>query len=207
MKTLLHSFQLPQNSSGNSVSVDLYQGADKSNAQHIEQDWSSWFDDAPGAQDAHWEWDEKLFLAEDNPLLFDVFVLEAENTTQAVMLAMKGGLKCTSIHPDHPRLPLVYIDLLATAPWNRRAKSDPVRFKGCGQIMIATAVSLSMDEGFKGRVGLHSLTGAESFYRHRIGMSEFPEDPTYHNLRYFELSEAQAVAFLSNQPSTKGGRS
>ncbi|WP_421702151.1 hypothetical protein [Aliiroseovarius sp.] len=207
MKAILRSFQLPQNNSGNNVSVELYRGADKSNADHIDRDWSAWFDQAPGAQDAHWRWDEKLFRAEDDPLLFDVFVLEAENTTQAVMLAMKGGLKCTSIHPDHPRLPLVYIDLLATAPWNRQAKSDPVRFKGCGQLMIATAVSLSMSEGFKGRVGLHSLTGAESFYRRRIGMTEFPPDPTYGGLRYFELSETQAAAFLSNQPSTKGGRS
>ena len=206
MKTLLRSFDVRQHELRRTVQMDLYRGADKTNAEHIARDWTAWFDQAPGAQDEHWEWDDKLFRAEDDPLLFDVFVLEAEGTTQALMLVMKGGLKCSSLHPDHPRAPLVYVDLVATAPWNRRAKADPIRFKGCGQVMIATAVSLSFDEGFKGRVGLHSLSDSEGFYRHRIGMTEFPPDPNYQNLRYFELSESQAAAFVTNQPSTKGGR-
>ncbi|WP_299695332.1 hypothetical protein [uncultured Tateyamaria sp.] len=202
MKQWLNSYQLRHGETGQRMQADLYRGADRSNAEHIENDWQGWFDQKPGAQDAHWEWDEKLFLAEDDPLLYDVFVLEAENTTQAVMLAMKGGLKSVSIHPDHPRSPIVYIDLLATAPWNRKAKADPTRFKGCGQVMFATAVSLSEDEGFKGRVGLHSLSGAETFYRHVIKMTEFPPDPNYQGLRYFELSEKQAAQFLTRKQST-----
>ncbi|MBW4985876.1 hypothetical protein KZZ07_25360 [Mameliella sp. CS4] len=198
MKALLNSFELQQQQLGRATPVHLYRGADRTNAEHIERDWKQWFAQTPGAQDAHWEWDEKLLRAESDPLLYDVFVLEAENTTQAVMLVMKGGLKCSSLHPDHPRAPLVYIDLLATAPWNRRTKADPIRFRGCGQMMIGAAVSLSFDEGFRGRIGLHSLSGAESFYRHRVKMTEFDPDPNYQNLRYFELSEAQAAGFFNN---------
>lgn len=206
MKTLLKSFELENHELNQTVQLNLYHGADLSNAQHIDRDWANWFANAPGAQDAHWDWDDKLFRPVKDPFLYDVFVLEAEGTTQAVMLTLKGGVKCFSLHKEHPRSPLVYIDLLATAPWNRLAKSDPVKFKGCGQIMIGAAASLSINEGFKGRLGLHSLDGAEDFYRYKIGMSEFDPDPNYQNLRYFELSERDAANFLNKRTTAKGGQ-
>lgn len=41
------------------------------------------------------------------------------------------------------------------------------RLRGVGTALVTAAVALSEDEGFKGRIGLHSLPQAEDFYRRR----------------------------------------
>lgn len=48
--------------------------------------------------------------------------------------------------------------------------------------------------GFGGRIGLHSLPQAETFYRD--WMTDFGRDPQHQGLRYFEMSESQPQAFL-----------
>ena len=68
--------------------------------------------------------------------------------------------------PSQLRKPLVYVDYLAAAPWNikplMRALGKDIKFAGIGTRLIEAAVRLSMDEGFKGRVALHSLSGVET---------------------------------------------
>ncbi len=49
-----------------------------------------------------------------------------------------------------------------------------------------------------GRIGLHSLRQAESFYRDTCGMAGLGEDPNEYNLPYFEMTEAQANQFIGN---------
>ena len=61
--------------------------------------------------------------------------------------------------------------------------------------MVRTAVELSLAEGFKGRIGLHSLPQTARFYRTVCGMADLGPDPSYHNLGYFEMTEGQAVNF------------
>ena len=56
---------------------------------------------------------------------------------------------------------------------------------------------MSRQSGFAGRVGLHSLPQAEPFYRDVCGMTDLGEDPNEYDLRYFEMTEAQAARFLS----------
>jgi hypothetical protein len=57
---------------------------------------------------------------------------------------------------------------------------------------------LSEEEGFKGRIGLHSLPQADEFYRLR-GMTDLGTDQTNQNLRYFEMTAEQARAFLEEE--------
>jgi len=56
----------------------------------------------------------------------------------------------------------------------------------------------SEDEGFKGRLGLHSLPQADNFYR-KIGMTDLGQDASYQNLRYFEMTSEQARAFFEKE--------
>jgi len=212
MKIRLGAVPLKNRLSGEFEEANLFRGIDADNLAHIEGRWRPIFDQRRiqaqmtgeaiseiNAEDAHWELGKKIIAAERNPLVYDVFVLECGTNTQAVMLVQKGGTRCFSRHPEHPNLPLIYIDFLATAPWNRpRLVTDPV-YAGCGRNMIMTAISLSIEEEMKGRIGLHSLSGAEDFYRNSIGMADLGTDSDYSNLRYFELSKQRAAAVISTQ--------
>lgn len=207
MKEFISSVPLKNRVSGDFEDAQLFRGIDPDTLAHIEGRWRPVFDKRKilakeageslsdiNAEDAHWEWGKKAIAAIENPFLFDLFVLECGGNTQAIMMVRKGGEQCFSRHPDHPRKPLVYVDLLSTAPWNRpRLVSEPV-YKGCGRILISTAINFSFEEEMEGRIGLHSLPGADVFYRDQIGMTDLGPDGSYPGrLNYFELSAADAA--------------
>ncbi len=92
--------------------------------------------------------------------------------------------------------PLVYVDYIATAPWNLRSLTDTPRYRGVGKVLIEAAITFSRDCGMGGRIGLHALPQAESFYRDTCGMTDLGEDANEYDLRYFEMDESQVAAFL-----------
>ena len=94
--------------------------------------------------------------------------------------------------------PLVYLDYLEVAPWNRPEFGAAPRLRGVGSALLTAAVALSDEEGFRGRLGLHSLPQADAFYR-KIGMTDLGQDSAYQNLRYFEMTAEQARAFLEKE--------
>lgn len=200
LKTVIQQVPLKDLRSDTYTEVDLFQGIDLDTLQGIEEHWGAMFSAAAPedrAEDAHWDWTRKAFAAVSNPMSYELYGLTAEGQTQGLMLAVKGGPKCFSRHEDHPRKPMVYVDFLATAPWNRPSMTTTPSYKGVGWVLLMTAVSLSYDEEFSGRMGLHALPGAETFYRDRMGMTDFGGDPDYQNLRYFELSQKQAAKLTS----------
>lgn len=93
---------------------------------------------------------------------------------------------------------LVYVEYLEAAPWNRRNIPNWNGLSGVGTVLIAAAIQLSVDEGNRGRIGLHSLPQADAFYRDKCSMTDLGPDSTYnpHPPRYFEMTEAQAKAFI-----------
>ncbi|MEI7880931.1 MAG: hypothetical protein WCI95_08665 [bacterium] len=73
---------------------------------------------------------------------------------------------------------------------------QPPRYRGVGTAFVAMAIQLSVDMGYKGRAGLHSLPAAETFYKTACGMTAVQRDPGPHqNLMYYELTEKQADMF------------
>ena len=91
---------------------------------------------------------------------------------------------------------MVYVNYLEAAPWNVASFIPPGKFRGVGSILIGAAINLSLDEGFYGRIGLHSLPQAERFYAKTCGMEELGIDPQVEDLRYFEMTQEQAAAFV-----------
>ncbi len=214
MKTLIDKVFLLDRQTGQYEEAALFRGISTENIAHVEGRWRSMFDmrrkeaKAAGktmaevnAEDAHWEWGKKAFAAISDPFLYDVFVLECGGGTQAIMITCKGSEDCFSRHHEHERAPLIYVELLATAPWNRPGLVTQPVYKGAGRVMIGTAVSLSLEEEMSGRIGLHSLPGAEKFYRNAMDMTDFGVDKegVHKGLRYFELPSSQAATFLSTQ--------
>jgi hypothetical protein len=206
MKTLLETVELKNRQTRQYEPAWLYEGIDEKNLIDFEREWQPLFRNqqiktgssvervAAEAEDAHWDW-RRLAEIRANPLLFGMYAIECADKTQGLMLVQKGGK--FSQHPDHKRADLIYIDRLASAPWNRPNIIEQPLYKGVGRILLAAAVNLSFDEQLDGRIGLHSLPDAQTYYRDAIGMTDLGADIHHKGLQYFELSSAQASKFFA----------
>jgi hypothetical protein len=141
----------------------------------------------------HWNWADKA--ANLQFLAYRCLGTECQGQMQGLMMVKTAG--CAARLPPDVGQPLVYVDYLEVAPWNLRALTDTPRFGGIGVRLIEAAVRLSRDEGFHGRVGLHSLPQAEAFYRDTCRMVCLGADASYEDLPYYELTREKAAAFLS----------
>lgn len=142
-------------------------------------------------EDHHWDWQWKA--SEWRPLLgFHSFAITCEGELQGLMLVC--DYKSARISGQFGK-PIVYVEYLATAPWNRPEFQTPPRYRGVGTVMVAAAVELSWEFGFHGRIGLHSLSGAEKFYREGCRMTELGKDTAHQGLMYYEMTEKQAEEF------------
>jgi hypothetical protein len=185
--------------------AEIFLGIDQTNLEHLKRDWEPLFDPVFGAQDRKWNWEDMAARAAADPFMLSVLALEAGGSTQALMMLIKGGLKCKCKHPDHLNEDLMYVHLLASSPQNRPAKVTAPLYKGCGSVMLATAINLSASEGLSGRIALHSLAGAESFYRDYMNMTDLGPDSGYSGLRQFEFSNEGALPFIQpTATSTEG---
>lgn len=143
-------------------------------------------------QSRHWNWRDKMKAIESR-LANQSFSIVCQDMTQAMMIA---DLTKRAQIPDQRNSHLVYVDFLEVAPWNRREiTQSAARFAGAGSILVFAAIELSRQEGFKGRIGLHSLPQANDFYANKVGMTDLGQDAAYQNLRYFEMTPEQAESF------------
>lgn len=143
-------------------------------------------------QSWHWNWEKKV--AHVSGLLgARTFCVMADNVTQGLMSL--DLTKSARLEVQRGK-PIVYVDYIEVAPWNRKDLVGSARFSGVGTVLLTAAVELSRQEGFKGRIGLHSLPQADEYYRDRCGMSDLQPDPAKQNLRYFEMTADQARAFM-----------
>jgi hypothetical protein len=142
-------------------------------------------------QSWHWDWRQKTARVQ-GLLAFRGFSVVAQGETQGLA---QVDLTKAAREASQAGKPLVYLNYLEVAPWNRPELGQQPRLRGVGTALLSAAVALSVEEGFKGRTGLHSLSQADDFYR-RSSMTDLGPDPTYQNLRYFEMTAEQARAFL-----------
>jgi GNAT superfamily N-acetyltransferase len=203
MKEKVGDALLLERATGADAPAEVFRTLDKKNFDDFENLWRPMLKEARkrarsaeeaaqfDAQDSHWEWVEKAVEAE-RVIGRDTYAVEAAGLTQGLML----------IDVRFGRLPLqrgkelVYIDLLATAPWNRPKLAPGGRLKGVGRVLVGTAISLSADLGFEGRIGLHSLPQSESWYR-AVGFAEVEFDSAK-RMSYFEMTAADALAFVTD---------
>jgi hypothetical protein len=147
-----------------------------------------------GAQHSHWDWRKKYQWLKNAPLAYHVFGIKAEEQMQGLLLVQKVGKVCRIETQKNKEL--IYVDYLSSAPWKSSDTCPKPRFAGIGRILIRAAIMLSVEEEFKGRIGLHSLPQADTFYRDICGMTDLGPDEDYQNLRYFEATAEQTAIFL-----------
>jgi len=145
-------------------------------------------------EDSHWDWKKKL--AEVGHLLsYQSFALICEGDLQGLMIV--SNVRSAKIQEQFGK-PIVYVEFVSTAPWNRVEINKPVKYRGAGRIFILAAIESSREMGYGGRVGLHSLPQAERFYESKCGFKRLGPESTHQNLCYFEMTSSQADLFCQN---------
>lgn len=136
--------------------------------------------------DSVWNWRRKVRLYGSDPGV-EIWAIECDEATQGLMMLRSQGHRSWVASSQR----IVYIDFLATAPWNRPSVQNPPRYRLVGSILLRYARVRSEELGLRGAVGLHSLPSSEAFYR-KQGMVDWGQDAEYQNLRYFEWYQRTA---------------
>lgn len=191
---------------GQAVSAELWDAITEQQLVHWEDEW------APAQREAvermkaagiergllpqsrHWDWRRKAD-AFSGSLANPSFCVMCDGMTQGMMIldTLHRARIATQAGKE-----LIYIEYLENAPWNRKHfASDRPLFAGVGSLLMRAAVEFSREEGFKGRLGLHSLPQSNAWYGNKCGMTDLGADPSYQNLRYFEMTPEQADAFIA----------
>jgi hypothetical protein len=139
---------------------------------------------------AHWDWRNKADSVEAGRHM--LVAVELEDEIQGLMAVLRIPRRAR-LGDGH----VVYVDYLESAPWNLKGLVDPPRFLGVGTVLVAEAVRISVEEGFEGRLGLHSLPQAEAFYD-KCRMTRLGEDPTYYDLAYYEYESRHGIEWLTS---------
>jgi hypothetical protein len=146
----------------------------------------------------HWDWTRKE--AQLALLAVHFYGIDYLGKLQGIMKVESVGHVCRL--PEQRGKPLIYIDYLEVAPWNVKsimeALARPTRYAGVGTRLVEAAVRQSIEEGFKGRVGLHSLSTSEYFYLKVCEMTPVGRDPRKQNLLWCEFTPEQALIFIGD---------
>ncbi len=199
-----HPIVLLEVATGTFRDAELLERIDDVQAKRAEDSWvthiaaarasaASRGEQLPKLPHEHWLWAEKVKLTH-RFLPYPTFGIECEGQMQGMMLLQTDGHYARL--SSGGRAPLVYVDLLATAPWNLSEINGAVRFKGIGATLIRAAIELSLDLEFNGRIGLHALPTSEGWYD-KVGLTCCGSDDQKQGMKYYELTPEQAREFLA----------
>ncbi len=194
MSTTSSTVGLLETATGKTQIANLHYGIHERHIVDVEQLWqpaysllSRWSGKGHVEESSHWDWRKKMRSVRRSSRQ-DSFAIEYGDLTQGLMVVTSGRSSRIEVGE---RRELVYVDFVEVAPWNRTGWKPQRQFASIGSVFIRIAVEFSFDCGFDGRVGLHSLPQADGFYR-RMGLFDLGSDPDYDDLRYFELTAAEA---------------
>lgn len=146
-------------------------------------------------ESSHWNWRVKMRHVRRSRKASS-FAIVFRDVTQGLMIV--DSSRTARLDPDCGQN-LVYVDYVEVAPWNRQGWQPQRVFHSVGTTLLGAAVDKSIELGFGGRIGLHSLPQANTFYS-RSGMTNLGADASKQNLCYFEMTSEQAAAFPKDQP-------
>ena len=138
----------------------------------------------PVPEHSHWNWRLKLEQERLANSFYKCFAIVHDEPQGLMMLKYGSELVCRDAEQQGE--PLVYLAYVESAPWNVKEYNDTICYSGIGTEFYKMAIRFSRLLGFAGRIGLHSLPGAEGFYANICQMVALGHDPEYDNLVYFE---------------------
>jgi hypothetical protein len=131
-------------------------------------------------EETYWNWVSKYRLY-GSSANYESYVIECDLITQGMMLIETRNHR--SRFDKNRRL--VYVATIQTAPWNLPNAQPKPLFRAVGSVLLSFAKRRSLQLGYDGLVGLHSLPRAEEFYR-KISMIDCGQDEEKDGLTYFE---------------------
>jgi len=127
-----------------------------------------WWNNPPGStdgqseEDAEWNW-EQLSIEANGMDYWEAIALQTSSGALQGAMVYRADAKSV-LEPDSGA---VFVENLATAPWNRKRVIAAPENGGVGPELLCQAVHHSHLLGFNGRVLLTSLPGAVEFYEGR----------------------------------------
>jgi len=171
---------LPSNQRVSASIVDLAQ----THLEDFEAHWIPLLKKAR-AEDKFWDWLVKKRISLDSDH-FESYAIECQEFTQGLMAIETRWHRSKREHRQN----IVYVQALASAPWNRKTIQHHPTLRGVGTALLLFSRQRSLELGFQGRIGLHALPGAESFYDGQ-NMIDYGPDPEQENLTYCEYGHFQ----------------
>ena len=137
--------------------------------------------------DSEWRWRDLISRAQNKPFFLARCAKSANGEIQAAVL-LRVDAKSALMEGEGA----VFIDRLATAPWNRPNLTKNPVFRGAGTGLITYAIALSYSLRLDGRVNLTAVAN-QSFYL-RLGFQSIRYDQ--YGDAILEISAEQAHAHL-----------
>jgi len=141
-----------------------------------------------GEEDADWNWKD-LATEANGTDYWEAIALQTSSGALQGAMVYRVDAKSVLV----PGVGAVFVENLATAPWNRKRVTSRPEYGGVGPELLCQAVHHSHVLGFKGRVLLTSLPGAVDFYE---GRGFVNTSRTIENLPLYELPEGGAREWL-----------
>ena len=205
MTELIGSYDLLNRRTGDFEAAELYRTIGPQHARDFEVHWRPAFrqrrarmasgetDERAQLQDSHWEWPKKADIMRDR-LDFESFAVVVGGITQGLLALRMTGHLSRLVHSAQEAIP--YVELIASAPWNRSGFTPNPQYKGVGELLIAAVISLSFEQEFAGRFGLTAIPQSVGWYRNFCRLTELGPDPEHPTMIYFEATEQQAKDFI-----------
>ncbi len=140
--------------------------------------------------DSHWEWRAIISDNQNDPYFRAVGVRTSDSQIQAAM-ALRVNAKSQIVPGERA----VFVDRLASAPWNRDKLVIEPQFRGAGTGLIHYAIALSYSLGFRGRVNLVPIANFE-FYEN---LGFVPTTTLKDGDVVYELPESEALKILKQR--------
>ncbi|EMO66411.1 hypothetical protein LEP1GSC132_2462 [Leptospira kirschneri str. 200803703] len=142
-------------------------------------------------EDIGWDWTSKALSKYNNNYLWSSLVIDDIS---------EGIIICN--HPENSKIyeyNIIYIDYLATAPWNRNSVLGVGKYIGIGTLLLKASIKYGLKQfNYIPGFNLHSLSRAENYYR-KIGMRDLGIDDKKNGLRIFEMEKEGCELFLSDK--------
>lgn len=156
---------------------------------------AAWWDDSLDTlsalreePDFHWEWRELVSAFQNKPAFRARCVRCSRGRVHGAIL-----LRVDAKSALDPGERAVFVDRIATAPWNRDQVATIPLFRGIGTGLLAYTIALSYSLGFGGRVSLIPIAH-QNFYANR---GFVPTETTEKGETLFELPAAVAHRSLA----------
>lgn len=188
--------------SGEYVEATLIDGVSRTEVEKSDLSWKSEMqktlsrktsEKVSNPEHSHWDWLKKYDATKDL-LIYQILGVKYAEEMQGLMLLRTGNRFCRI--PSQEGKGFVEVMFLSTAPWNSPSITEEPRYSQVGTVLLTSAIQISMDLEFAGRIGLHSLPQSEKWYSERWGMTDLGCDADCSGLRYFEMTSEQAAKFL-----------